>query len=211
MDRKGSNNTWRTSEILVVVALSFIVICPLIYADVMVSGNIQVVAIQKVPVIEINNTTNVSYKGGTFEWIPGNSTYTITNYTLNGTLRVHVNFNVSNTIYFWNILELNNTGNLTGNFNVSISKVARIGNYVLNSSYTDTISVWMDHDWQTKASHGVQLLNNTMGGPFALYPAGQISYYIGVIYSQPQGLPSYVQQNLNALGEYITFNFYITL
>lgn len=203
--------TGKTLKVAIIVILSILIVAPLIYGDVMISGNIQVVAVQKVPVIEINNTTNVSYKGGTFQWIPGNSTYSINNYTLNGTLRVHVNFAVSNTIYFWNILELNNTGNISGSFNVSISKVARIGNYTLNSSYTDTISVWIDHNWQTTSSPGVQLLNNTIEGPFALYPSNQVSYYIGVIYTEPQNLPSYVQQNLNALGEYITFSFYITL
>ena len=203
--------TGKTLKVAIIVILSILIVAPLIYGDVMISGNIQVVAVQKVPVIEINNTTNVSYKGGTFQWIPGNSTYSINNYTLNGTLRVHVNFNVSNTIYFWNILELNNTGNLSGSFNVSISKVARIGNYTLNSSYTKTISVWMDHNWQTTASPGVELMNNTVQGPFVLYPSGQVSYYIGVIYTEPQNLPSYVQQDLNALAEYITFSFYITL
>ncbi len=209
--KKINANTGKTLKVAIIVVLSVLIVAPLIYGDVMISGNIQVVAVQKVPVIEINNTTNVSYKGGTFQWMPGNSTYSINNYTLNGTLRVHVNFNVSNTIYFWNILELNNTGNLSGHFNVSISKVARIGNYTLNSSYTDTISVWMDHNWQTTSNPGVQLLNNTIEGPFALYPSNQVSYYIGVIYTEPQNLPSYVQQNLNALGEYITFSFYITL
>ena len=204
-------NRGKILKVAVVVCLSILIVAPLIYGDVMISGSVQVVAVQKVPVIEINNTTNVSYKGGTFQWMPGNSTYTINNYTLNGTLRVHVNFAVSNTIYFWNILELNNTGNISGSFNVSISQVARIGPYTLNSSYTKTISVWMDHNWQTTSNPGVQLLNNTIEGPFALYPSNQVSYYIGVIYTEPQNLPSYVQQDLNALGEYITFSFYITL
>ena len=204
-------NRGKILKVAVVVCLSILIVAPLIYGDVMISGSVQVVAVQKVPVIEINNTTNVSYKGGTFQWMPGNSTYTINNYTLNGTLRVHVNFAVSNTIYFWNILELNNTGNISGSFNVSISQVARIGHYTLNSSYTKTISVWMDHNWQTTSNPGVQLLNNTIEGPFALYPSNQVSYYIGVIYTEPQNLPSYVQQDLNALGEYITFSFYITL
>ena len=92
----------KTLKLAIIIVLSILIVAPLIYGDVMISDNIQVVAVQKVPVIEINNTTNVSYKGGTFQWIPGNSTYSINNYTLNGTLRVHVNFNVSNTIYFWN-------------------------------------------------------------------------------------------------------------
>ena len=100
-------NTGKTLKVAIIVVLSVLIVAPLIYGDVMISGSIQVVAVQKVPVIEINNTTNVSYKGGTFQWMPGNSTYSINNYTLNGTLRVHVNFDVSNTIYFWNILELN--------------------------------------------------------------------------------------------------------
>ena len=69
----------------------------------------------------------------------------------------------------------------------------------------------MDHSWQTTSSRGVELLNSTLEGPFALYPSNHVSYYIGVIYTEPQNLPSYVQQDLNALGEYITFSFYITL
>ena len=211
MLKNKNASTKKIFKIGIVIVLSLLVVAPLIYGDVMISGNIQVVAVQKVPVIEINNTTNVSYKGGTFQWMPGNSTYSINNYTLNGTLRVHVNFAVSNTIYFWNILELNNTGNISGSFNVSISKVARIGPYTLNSSYTKTISVWMDHNWQTTSSPGVELLNSTLEGPFALYPSNHVSYYIGVIYTEPQNLPSYVQHDLNALGEYITFSFYITL
>ena len=210
MKNKNANRG-KILKVAIVVCLSILIVAPLIYGDVMISGSVQVVAVQKVPVIEINNTTNVSYKGGTFQWMPGNSTYTINNYTLNGTLRVHVNFAVSNTIYFWNILELNNTGNIRGSFNVSISQVARIGPYTLNSSYTKTISVWMDHNWQTTSSPGVELLNSTLEGPFVLYPSNHVSYYIGVIYTEPQKLPSYVQQDLNALGEYITFSFYITL
>ena len=101
--KKINANTGKTLKVAIVVVLSVLIVAPLIYGDVMVSGSIQVVAVQKVPVIEINNTTNVSYKGGTFQWMPGNSTYSINNYTLNGTLRVHVNFNVEFPGIHWNV------------------------------------------------------------------------------------------------------------
>ena len=75
--KKINANTGKTLKVAIVVVLSVLIVAPLIYGDVMGSGSIQVIAVQKVPVIEINNTTNVSYKGGTFQWMPGNSTYSI--------------------------------------------------------------------------------------------------------------------------------------
>lgn len=193
------------------VLLSIVVAAPLVYGDVMVSGTLYGKTIEVKPVIDLKNVTNVSYKGATFQWTPGNSTFIYPYLNFTGTLRVHVNFCVANTVDFWNILELNNSDNLSGSFKVNITQTARIGNYVLNKTYTSTISTWMSHSWQTDTNKGTELFNNETEGPFQLYPSNEVSYYFGVIYTEPPALPSYVQQNLNALGEYITFHISIYL
>ena len=101
--KKINANTGKTLKVAIIVVLSVLIVAPLIYGDVMISGNIQVVSIQKVPVIEVNNTTNVSYKGGTFQWMPGNSTYSINNYTLNGTF-AHANAKSLTNFFFPSLL-----------------------------------------------------------------------------------------------------------
>ena len=193
------------------VLVSILVAAPIIYGDVMISGTIYGKTFEVQPIIELNNVTNVSYKGATFQWVPGNSTFNYPYLNFTGTLRVHVNFCVATTVDFWNILELNNTDNLSGSFKVNITQSARIGNYTLNQTYTSTISTWMSHSWQTGTNKGTELFNNETEGPFPLYPSNEVSYYFGVIYIEPPALPSNVQQNLNALGEYITFHISIYL
>ena len=69
----------------------------------------------------------------------------------------------------------------------------------------------MSHTWQTNTNMGTELFNNETEGPFPLYPSNEVSYYFGVLYTAPPALPSHVQQNLNALGEYITFHISIYL
>lgn len=148
---------------------------------------------------------NVTYKSSTFQW-----NYTIVNNTLNGTLRVHVNFNESTTTDFWNIMEMINPGNLTGSFNVTVVQWAQMGSQVLlNATYTQNVSVYMSHTWQNNNSPGSRLYNNTEAGPFVLYPSNEVSYYIGVIYTQPTYPPS--PSNSNSFGEYLNFHFTLHL
>ena len=208
---KSKNLRSRHLILAFTVLVSIIVAAPIIYGDVMISGTIYGKTFEVQPIIELNNVTNVSYKGATFQWVPGNSTFNYPYLNFTGTLRVHVNFCVATTVDFWNILELNNTDNLSGSFKVNITQSARIGNYTLNQTYTSTISTWMSHSWQTDTNKGTELFNNETEGPFQLYPSNEVSYYFGVIYIEPPALPSNVQQNLNALGEYITFHISIYL
>ena len=208
---KSKNLNPRHLIVAFTLLASIIIAVPVIYGDVMISGTIYGKTFEIKPVIELNNVTNVSYKGATFQWVPGNSTFFYPYLNFTGTLRVHVNFDVATTVDFWNILELNNTDNLSGSFKVNITQSAKIGNYTLNQSYTSTISTWMSHTWQTNTNMGTELFNNETEGPFPLYPSNEVSYYFGVIYTEPPALPSNVQQNLNALGEYITFHISIYL
>lgn len=169
--------------------------------DIMVAGNFKFTLNYEPPSIEINKT-KVCYKATTFEW-----STSVENNTTVGVLRVHVNFDHNNTSYFWNILALSNTGNTTGNITALITKEAKIGSYILNETYTSAISVYMNHQWQSSLNPGIELLNNTTSPKLPLYPSGQVSYYIGVVYQLPPDLPPWVISNLNSLGEYITFTF----
>ncbi|MHB1709129.1 MAG: hypothetical protein ACYCT2_06625 [Thermoplasmataceae archaeon] len=162
------------------------------------------------PPITVVLTPNVTYKATTFVWSPGNSTVGLSYDNLSGSLRVHVNFDQANTTNFLNILQIINSGNLSGNMSVIIDKTARIGNYTLNSSYTSTLAVYISHTWQTENDVCIILQNNTQQGPFPLYKLPQVSYYIGLNYTQPQSLPSNVSSNFNALGQYISFVFTVS-
>lgn len=169
--------------------------------DIIVGGNFTFNLSYEPPSIKICKT-NQCYKGTTFEW----STSVVNNSTV-GVLRVHVNFDQADTSEYWNVLSLWNTGNTTGNFSATIIKTAKIGAYILNETYTSTISVFINHQWQTHYNPGIELLNNTTSQALQLYPAGHVSYYIGIVYTIPPDLPDWVNSNLNSLGEYITFTF----
>ncbi len=176
-----------------------------------------------IPIIGTQNTTNQTpnittekiccgcQKATTFVWTPYNGTYAYPYYNYTGTLRVHVNFDQAITVYFPNVLAVINGGNLSGAFNLTIIQTAKIGSTYLSAYYTQFITVYINHDWQNSSNMGTLLTNNTAAGPFQLYNYPPASYYIGVVYTIPSGLPPYVQSNLNALGQYITFNFAVQL
>lgn len=195
---------------LVVVALalmfSAMVVSPQASGDLLAQGAIKVTQEIIPPPLKVIKPCNVSYKATTFQWY-----YTLNGTTLNGTLRVHVNFDHNTTSNFWNILEVINKGNITGNMSVNMVKWAQYSTYVYyNETYTSTVSVYMSHTWQSSASPGDQLFNNTPAGPYQLYPSNEVSYYIGVIYTEPVYPPG-VPANSNAYGVYINFNFTVQL
>lgn len=187
-----------------IVAFALVLSLSAATGDIMVNGGFSITYHYQPPSIVVNQT-NVTYKAATFVW----NTTTVNNSTV-GTLRVHVNFDSNNTSEFWNLLSLVYTGNGSANFTVLIVKEAKIGNYTLNSSYSSTIRVFINHNWQNSSDPGLELLNNTTSPSLPLYPSNEVSYYIGVIYTVPPDLPAWVNQNLNALGEYITFTFTFT-
>lgn len=189
----------KTPLVVILIAASLALSVSSATGDLLAQGTMTMSFTTHGPSIIVNQT-NVTYKATTFVW----NTVLVNNTTI-GTLRVHVNFDQNNTSEFFNILSIVNVGNTTGNITVNITKSARIGSYVLNETYTSTISVYISHEWQTQANPGIELLNGTASPPLQLYPSDQISYYIGVIYTIPPDLPAEIQQNLNSLGQYITF------
>lgn len=193
---------------LAIIALSVIfsamVVMPQASGDILGQGVIKMTQTVTPPPI-IEHPSNVTYQGSTFVW-----NYTVVNNTLTGTLRVHVNFNVTNNSEFWNILQMINPGNLSGNFTVKIVQWAKMGSQILlNETYTQNVSVYMSHTWQTNSSPGTRLYNNTQAGPFQLYPSNQVSYYIGIIYTVPTYPPG--NSNYNSFGEYVDFYFQLSL
>ncbi len=200
--RRGPGRIPRRNAIFsVLIAFSLLLSVSAATGDILVTGSMGINLTIKAPSIDVNKT-NVTYKATTFEW-----SVSIVNNTTVGTLRVHVNFDQNETSQFLNILALNNTGNTTGDIKVLITKYAKIGPYILNETYTSTINVYINHEWQTPSSLGLLLQNNTQSGALPLYPSDQVSYYIGVIYTMPPDLPPEVGSDLNSLGEYITFTF----
>lgn len=205
----------------IVAGTSLALITMLAIAAFPLGGDIAIIG--SIPIIGTENTQhNITidlttqkvcgcHKATTFEWTVYDANYSYPYYNFTGTLRVHVNFAQASTSYFPNILEVINSNNLTGTFNLSIVKTAKIGSDVLSSYYTQFISVYIKHHWQTSSSMGTLLTNNTSTGPYDLYNYPPVSYYIGVKYTIPGGLPPYVQSNLNALGQYIDFNFDVRL
>lgn len=186
------------------VVFSAMVIMPQASGDILGQGVIKMTQTVTSPPI-IVPPCNVTYKGSTFEW-----NYTIVNNTMSGTLRVHVNFNVTKNTEFWNILEMLNPGNVNGNFTVKIVQWAKMGSLVLlNDTYTQNVSVFISHTWQTSSNPGTRLYNNTQAGPFMLYPSSQVSYYIGIIYTVPMYPPS--NSDYNSFGEYVDFYFTLLL
>lgn len=186
------------------VVFSAMVVMPQASGDILGQGLIKMTqTVSSPPIIE--PPSNVSYKGATFAW-----NYTIVNNTMSGTLRVHVNFNVTENTEFWNILQMLNPGNLTGNFTVKIVQWAKMGSQVLlNDTYTQNVSVYISHTWQNSTNPGTRLYNNTQAGPFLLYPSNQVSYYIGIIYTIPTYPPG--NTNYNSFGEYVDFYFNLML
>lgn len=189
---------------LLAVTLSIVVASPQASGDILGQGMFKMTQTVVPPPVVIP-PCNVSYCGATFAW-----NYTMVNNTMTGTLRVHVNFNVTQNTEFWNVLEMLNPGNITGNFTVKIVQYAKMGSTTyLNDTYTQNVSVYMSHTWQTTTNPGTRLYNNTAAGPFILYPSNQVSYYIGIIYTVPTYPPH--TSNYNSFGEYVDFYFDITM
>lgn len=189
---------------LTAVTISILVATPMVSGDILGQGVFKL-SQTVVPPPVIEPPGNVTYHASTFEW-----NYTMVNNTMTGTLRVHVNFNQTTNSEFWNVLEMVNPGNITGNFTVRIVQYAKMGsNYYLNDTYTQNVSVYISHTWQTNSSPGTRLYNNTSEGPFQLYPSNEVSYYIGIIYTVPTYPPE--TSNYNSFGEYVDFYFQIIL
>ena len=223
---KKSGLRWLSILIALAIALFFVISPSLSTADVAVTGSIMVVGHLLGPPVQVIRTPNVTYKATTFDWTVENGTLTDQYYNFTGLLRVHVNWNETSMTDFWNILELVNAANFHGNLTVEISQYAKIGSSY-NDSYTSYLVVYMDHSWQTNASHGTLLKDNVSTAPMLLYPPNQVSYYFGVVYNDPflsadpppplpppgpGPLPQILQSGTpdhNALGEYVVFNFHI--
>ena len=96
---------------------SIIIAVPVIYGDVMISGTISGKTFEIKPVIELNNVTNVSYKGATFQWVPGNSIALDSS----GTTSMSFTVTSSTTLYIGFLVDPDSNG---GTFTVSMNLVA---------------------------------------------------------------------------------------
>lgn len=231
----GNNKVTRSVLIFITLATAvFFVISPSIStADVAVTGTVMVQGHLLTPPITVIPTPNVTYKATTFNitWNVENGTITNNYYNFTGVLRVHVNWNETTTGYFWNILELINNANYNGNFTVEIFQYAKMGPSYVNNTTSDLV-VYIDHNWQTTSNPGMLLKDNVSNGPLPLYPSSQVSYYLGVNYTDPfadtaslpsppplppppmpakaaSPLPLSKTPNDNSLGEYVYFNFVV--
>lgn len=79
---------------IIAVTLSIFIMSPQASGDILGQGLIKLEQ-SVVPPPVIVPPSNVTYKGSTFAW-----NYTMVNNTLTGTLRVHVNFNVTTNTEF---------------------------------------------------------------------------------------------------------------
>lgn len=190
--------------VLIAVTLSIVVVSPQASGDILGQGVFKLSQSVTSPPVVVT-PPGVCYKGATFAW-----NYSMVNDTMSGTLRIHVNFNVTSNTEFWNVLELLNPGNMTGNFTMKIIQYAKMGSdYYLNDTYTDSVSVYINHYWQSSGNPGVRLYNNTVAGPFDLYPSSMTSYYFGIIYTAPEYPPH--TSDYNSFGEYVDFFIQFTL
>lgn len=192
----------------IAILISSAIVLPLATGDVLVRGSITVSQEYVPPTITVNET-NQSYQGATFVY-----NTTIDNGTTISTLQVHLNFKLNGSASFTtlllNVMQVFNTGNVTGNFSVLIEKSAQAGsNKTLNSTYTDAMHVYMNHDYQTNTSLGTLLDNNTLYY-FPFYPLDGVvpMYYIGMNYTEPP-LPPGVT-DINSIQQHITFIFTVT-
>jgi hypothetical protein len=123
-----------------------------------------------------------------------------------------------------------NNANYTGNLTVEIFQYAKMGSSYVNSTTSDLV-VYIDHDLQTTNSPGILLRDNVSTGPLKLYPSNEVSYYLGVNYTDPFLDPAVLPppplppppmsgsltsphnllgtSNDNSLGEYVYFNFVV--
>ena len=180
--------------------ISIIIVAPQSTGDISAQGLIKITqTVTGPPIIVIPPENFTPPQGSTFAW-----NYSMYNNTLTGVLRVHVNFNVTTRTDYWNILELLNVGNITGNITATIVQWAKMGSTIYYDNYTKYVSVYMNHSWQTTSSPGIRLYNNTETGPFPLYNGPAASYYIGLTYNPPVYPPG---PNPSSFGEYVQFNF----
>lgn len=208
------NRNLRT--LTVVAALSMVVGVSLsafpLGGDIAIGSQIPIVGTQNYHNITINITKEKTcYKASTFVWSSENVSNSYPYFNLTGTLRIHVNFDQTYQTWFPNILKLTNTSNLSGFFNVTIDQYAKIGPNFMNSTYSSIVTVYISDSIQSIGNMGTKLTNNTTSSPFNLSQNPGGTYYIGVHYTSPSALPSYIRSDLNSLGEYIYFNFQFKL
>ncbi len=189
----------------IAILISAAIVLPLASGDVVINSSIKMTQIIVPPTITVNET-NQSYKGATFVY-----NTTVNNGTTISTLQVHLNFKLNGsqnfTTLLLNVLQVFNTGNVTGNFTVEIEKSAQAGgNKTLNSTYTDAMHVYMSHTYQTTSSLGTLLENSTVY-KFQFYPFDGPTpmYYIGMNYTEPPLPPG--STDINSIQQFITFTF----
>ncbi|WP_297217014.1 hypothetical protein [Thermoplasma sp.] len=152
------------------------------------------------PII-INLTSNATeYKGATFVWTIENGTVSGNYINITGVLRIHVNWNVSNTDYFLNILSIGNGLDKNASFNLTLDQIAKQANKVLNSSETSALTVYIKEGYQNESSLGTIIYNQTLEGPFNMQYPNFIPYYIGFYYEKPP-------DTNNSVGQYLNFTF----
>ena len=191
------------SVIALSLFISIMIISPQSTGDISAQGLIKITqTVTGPPIVVIPPQNFTNPPKGTFVW-----NYSMYNDTLTGVLRVHVNFNQTDRTYYWNDLELINTGNVTGSFNVTIVQWVKMGSVYYYDNYTKYVSVYMSHTWQTNSSPGIRLYNNTETGPFPLYPSNMTSYFIGLTYTPP--VYPVANPAPNSFGEYVQFTFTI--
>jgi len=202
---RGKYDARKYAILGVAILISSAIILPLATGDVVVNGNLSMTQTYVPPSITVNET-NQSYKGATFVF-----NTTVQNGTTISTLQVHLNFKLNGsqnfTTLLLNVLQVFNTGNITGNFSVIIEKSAQAGtNKTLNSTYTDAMHVYMSHAYQNSSNMGTQLYNNTLYY-FPFYPFDNVipMYYIGMNYTEPPLPPS--GTDINSIQQFITFTF----
>ena len=227
---KNSAKTFVVIFMTLATAVFFVISPSISTADVAVTGKVMAQGHLLTPPITVTTNPNAIYKATTFVWSEENGNITNNYYNFTGLLRVHVNWNESTTHYFWNILELVNNANYTGNLTVEIFQYAKMGSSYVNSTTSDLV-VYIDHDLQTTNSPGILLRDNVSTGPLKLYPSNEVSYYLGVNYTDPFLDPAVLPppplppppmsgsltsphnllgtSNDNSLGEYVYFNFVV--
>ena len=227
---KNRAKTYVVIFITLATAVFFVISPSISIADVAVTGTVMAQGHLIGPPITVISNPNATYKATTFVWSEENGNITNNYYNFTGLLRVHVNWNESTTHYFWNILELVNNANYTGNLTVEIFQYAKMGSSYVNSTTSDLV-VYIDHDLQTTNSPGILLRDNVSTGPLKLYPSNEVSYYLGVNYTDPFLDPAVLPppplppppmsgsltsphnllgtSNDNSLGEYVYFNFVV--
>lgn len=204
----GTGRVLEARKIVVMVIsvlVSSAIVVPLANGDIIASGNIMLSYNVTSPPIIVNET-NSSYQGATFVF-----NTTIVNGTTVATLQVHLNFKLNGTVQFTtlllNVLQVFNQGNISGNMTVKILKTAQAGgNKTLNSTFTNALNVYINHNYQTASDLGLLLLNDTVY-QISLYPFSGATpmYYIGMNYTEPPLPPT--GTDINSIQQLVDFTF----